>query len=177
MIFLSAGHSTVDSGAVTSVKDAAGQTVVRKEADIAEEFRNLVSFCLTDLKVEHTADGVGHQNMTLAETVKIVGKNRPALEFHCNAAEDHRASGAETLSAPKDMALGSKLCAAIANVLGIPNRGAKSEDSGQHHRLAFVRAGGIIVELFFISNVNDLAAYDAKKWPLARAVASVLSGV
>lgn len=164
MIFLSAGHSTVDSGAV-----AFG----RKEADIVEELRDIVAFYLKREHVPHMADGVGDENMTLADTVKIVGKNRPALEFHCNAGPP-AATGVETLSAPKDIVLCKMLCGAIATTLGIPNRGAKPENSGQHHRLAFVQAGGIIVELFFISNANDLAKYDAKKWLLAKAIAQVL---
>lgn len=166
MIYLSAGHSTIDSGAV-----AFG----RKEADIAEELRDIVAFYLKHGKVPYTADGVGEQNMTLAETVKHIGNNRPALEFHCNAGPP-TATGVETLSATKDMQLGGKICKAISDVLGIKNRGAKPENSGQHHRLAFVQAGGIIVELFFITNAKDLAAYDEKKWLLGKAIADVLMG-
>lgn len=178
MIFLSAGHSTVDSGAVG---------FGRKEADIVEEFRDILAFYLKREHVPHMADGVGEQNMTLAQTIKLIGKNRPAVEFHCNAAPPPKprlvngklvtpdpASGVETLSAEQDMALGRKICAAIAGELGIKNRGAKPENSGQHHRLAFVQAGGIIVELFFITNATDLAAYDAKKWLAAKAVSEVL---
>lgn len=173
MIFLSAGHSTTDPGATIQVRNVAGLTVTRTEADIVEDFRNLVSFYLTRAKVKHMADGVGDENMSLADTVKLVGNNRPALEFHCNAGTPN-ASGVETLSAPANLDLGRKLCAAIAGVLNTKNRGAKPENSGQHHRLAFVRAGGIIVELFFLTSVTDLAAYDAKRWLLAKAVAEVL---
>ena len=60
--------------------------------------------------------------------------------------------------------------------LGIRDRGAKPENAGQHHRLAFVRSGGIIVELFFLTNPSDMAAYDARKWMAAREVAAVLAG-
>ena len=165
MIFISAGHSAADPGAV-----AFG----RKEADIAVEFRNMVSFYLTQARVPHGMDGKGTENLPLRDAIRLVGKNRPAVEFHCNAGPA-RASGVETLSAPKDLALGQRLCAVIAGVFDIPNRGAKPEDSGQHHRLAFVQAGGIIVELFFITSPKDLGAYDAKKWLAARAVADVLA--
>jgi N-acetylmuramoyl-L-alanine amidase len=166
MIFLSAGHSTVDSGAA-----AFG----RKEADIAEEFRDLVAFHLFRRKVPCASDGFGDQNPTLADTVKMVGTNRPALEFHCNAGPA-QATGVETLSAAKDFVLCTKICDALSGALGIRSRGAKPENSGQHHRLAFVQAGGIIVELFFITSATDLAAYDAKKWAAAKAVAAVLAG-
>lgn len=166
MIFLSAGHSTVDPGAV-----AFG----RKEADIAAEFRNLVAFYLMRARVSHTVDGAGTDNVPLAQAVKLVGRNRPALEFHCNAAATPLAGGVETLSAARDVVLGQRLCDAIAGALNIRNRGAKPEDAGQHHRLAFVQAGGIIVELFFLTSPSDLKAYDERKWLAARAVAEVLT--
>lgn len=167
MIFLAAGHSKIDSGAV-----AFG----RKEADIVVEFRNIVSFYLMQAGIQHVVDGKGTDNIPLAQTVKLIGKNRPALEFHCNAAGTALATGVETLSGTKDLVLGEKICEAIASTLNIRNRGAKPENAGQHHRLAFVQAGGIIVELFFISSPKDLAAYDAKKWLAAKAVAHVLHG-
>lgn len=166
MIFLSAGHSETDSGAV-----AFG----RKEADIAVEFRNLVAFYLMQWSVPHIVDGKGTDNIPLAQTVREIGQNRPAVEFHCNASANPAATGVETLSGPKDMLLGQTICAAIAGALGIRNRGAKPENAGQHHRLAFVQSGGIIVELFFLTSAKDLAAYDAKKWLAAKAVAKVLA--
>ena len=36
------------------------------------------------------------------------------------------------------------------------------------------QAGGMVVEPFFLTNSGDLAAYDARKWLAARAVAGVL---
>lgn len=164
-MFLSAGHSTVDPGAVG---------FKRLEADIAEEFRNVLSFCLTDIGVEHRVDGRGMENKPLREAIAEARKHKTALEFHCNASDKPSATGVEILCADKDKALAAKLCAAISSSLGIVNRGVKPENSGQHHRLGFVQAGGMIVELFFISNKNDLAKYDAFKWKAARAVAQVL---
>lgn len=168
MIFLSAGHSNEDPGAI-----AFG----RKEADIAAEFRNLVSFYLMQWGVPHIVDGKGTDNVPLSKTVQQIGKHRPALEFHCNAAGTPNASGVETLSASKDVPLCELICNALASVFNIPNRGAKPENSGQHHRLAFVQAGGVIVELFFITSPKDLAAYDAKKWLAAKAIATLLAGL
>lgn len=164
-MFLSAGHSDVDPGAV-----AFG----RREADIAVEFRNIVSFYLHRAGVPHELDGSATENLPLREAVVKARRHAIGVEFHCNAAANPAASGVETLSAPKDIALGGRICDAIAAGLGIRNRGAKPENAGQHHRLAFVQAGGIIVELFFITNRDDLAAYDARKWLAARDVAGVL---
>lgn len=176
MIYLSAGHSNKDPGAVAE-QIIDGRKVLRKEAEIVAEFRNYVSFYLMRNRVDHQTDGTGTSNMDLSESVKLARNNRPAVEFHCNAASDPRASGVEALSAPKDLVLSASLCKAVSDVLGIKNRGAKPEDSGQHHRLAFVQAGGIILELFFISNPRDLALYDSMKWKVAKAVAEVIAGV
>lgn len=173
MLFLSAGHSNQDPGAVAEmVIDK--KKVIRKEADIVVELRNIVSFYLMREMVVHECDGAGTVNVPLAQTIRMMKNHAPALEFHCNAASSAQAGGCETLSQPKDLELGRKLCEAISATLGIKNRGAKPEDAGQHHRLAFVQAGGIIVELFFITNPADLAAYDAKKWLLGKAIAQVL---
>ena len=165
-IFVSAGHGGADPGAC-----AHG----RREADIATEFRNIVAFYLARAGVPHGLDGDGPVNLPLSEAVKRARAHQVAVEFHCNAAGTASATGVETLSGPKDMALGELICAAVASNLALRNRGAKPENAGQHHRLAFVQAGGIIVELFFITNANDLEAYDARKWLAGRAVAGVLA--
>ena len=164
-VFLSAGHSNTDPGAVGHG---------RREADIAVDFRNKVAFYLQRAGVPHELDGVGTANLPLREAVVKARKHPIGLEFHCNASTSTTATGVECLSAPDDFGLSADLCKAIAGALLIRNRGAKPENAGQHHRLAFVQAGGIIVELFFISSAGDLAAYDARSWLAAKAVADVL---
>ena len=164
-ILISAGHSDSDPGAV-----AFG----RREADIATEFRTILVKCLADLGIQAETDGKGRENLPLREAVKLAKGKDIAIEIHLNASANATASGVETLSGPEDMQLGAKLCAAVSQSLNIRNRGAKPENAGQHHRLAFVQAGGIILELFFLTDPNDLAAYDGRKWPLARAVAQVI---
>lgn len=165
-VFLSAGHGGTDPGAV-----AHG----RREADIAVEFRNIVAFYLQREGIPHELDGHGTENLPLRLAVERAKRHPIGVEFHCNAAAAASATGVETLSAPKDMQLGARICEAISGALGLRNRGAKPENAGQHHRLAFVQAGGVIVELFFITNPADLAAYDARKWLAARDVAAVLT--
>lgn len=179
-IFVSAGHSGSDPGAV-----AHG----RREADIAVEFRNMVRFYL-DRHNEELAggapqthkgavyvgtDGAGTENLPLRQAAADARKFDVAVEFHCNAATSPAATGCEVLAGPTDMALAARISAELSGALGIRDRGAKPENAGQHQRLAFVQAGGLIVELFFITNPSDLAAYDARKWLAARAVADVLT--
>ena len=164
-VFLSAGHSQSDPGAVANG---------RKEAEVAVEFRNMVSHYLTEWGFQVVTDGAGKENLPLKYAAAEAKRHEQALEFHLNAAANTSATGVETLSGPEDMALGANICDAIANALKIKNRGAKPENAGQHHRLAFVQSGGIIVELFFLTNPNDLAAYDARKWLAAKAVAEAI---
>lgn len=164
-ILLSAGHSNVDAGAV-----AQG----RREADIAVEFRNMVSFYLLRDGVPHDTDGKQTDNYPLREAAKLARLHDIAVEFHCNAGPAS-ATGAEALSAHDDVPLAARLSRAVAGALGIKDRGAKPEGAGQHDRLAFVQAGGIIVEMFFLTSRTDLKAYYDRKWLAAKAVADVLA--
>lgn len=172
-VYVSAGHSDADPGA-TTVQTVDGVKVLRKEEEIATEMRNMVAFYLAREGIPHALDGAGTVNLPLKNAAADARQYDIAVEFHCNAAASPQATGVETLQDQSDTRLGSLICEAIARTLRIRNRGAKPENAGHHSRLAFVRAGGIIVELFFISNPNDLAAWDARKWLAASAVADVL---
>jgi N-acetylmuramoyl-L-alanine amidase len=167
MIIITAGHGAGDPGATHGVLT---------EAHIVTDFRNMVAFYLRrDGNHNVITDGEGSENFALSAATALIRPGSIAVEFHCNAATSPQATGVETLSGPQNKPLGGLLCAAVAGVLGIANRGAKDEGAGQHSRLAFVRAGGIILELFFLTNDADLAAYLDRKWLAARAVAAVLA--
>lgn len=169
-VVITAGHSNTDPGAVN------GNVT---EASIATDMRNIVAYCLKDLGIEAITDGTGSENETLRSAIKLIPKGKIAIEFHCNAFKDAKAGGVEALAQPKDKVICRNLCAAVSEILGIPTRGNdggfKAENSGQHSRLGYVRGGGIILELFFISNPTELAAYQAKKWALAREIADVIA--
>lgn len=163
-LFISAGHSGSDPGAAAN-----GVT----EADIVLEFRDMLAEELRG-KLSFNMDGSRGRNLPLRDAVKLAAAHDVAVEFHCNAASP-RATGVETLSSERGFAIGYALCEAVSRVLDIPNRGAKPENSGQHSRLAFVSdGGGVILELFFLTSVSDLAAYQERKRALAAEVASVL---
>lgn len=164
-IVITAGHSNKDPGATNGVVT---------EAHIVTDFRNMVAHYLREASVNFATDGTGNDNWPLAEAMKLARFSSVAVEFHCNSFSNPSATGVETLSSEANKAVGAELCAAVANELGIANRGAKGEGSGQHSRLGFVQAGGLILELFFISNPDDLRRYLDKKWFVARAVARVL---
>lgn len=166
-LFISAGHSHSDPGA-----RANGVS----EADIVLEFRDLLAAALRERGVRFNKDGTSGQNLPLAQAWPMAAQHDIAIEFHCNAAANPVATGTETLSSVANMELGLLITDVVSRTLGISNRGAKRESSGQHSRLAFVSGGGgIIVELFFLTRPDDLAAYQANKHRLAEALADLLA--
>nr|DAV10633.1 MAG TPA: Cell wall hydrolase autolysin [Caudoviricetes sp.] len=172
VITVTAGHSNKDPGAVNGLF---------READIAQEMRNMVASYLRQKDIAVKTDGEGKGNLPLPAAIKLISGSKAAVEFHCNAFSKPSAGGCEALSQPKDRALSQRLCKAVSDVMGIPTRGTddgwKNEGSGQHSRLGYVRNGGIILELFFISNPTELAVWQDKKWSVAKAVAEVLAEV
>jgi N-acetylmuramoyl-L-alanine amidase len=163
-VFVSAGHSDTDSGAAAN-----GIT----EADIVLELRDLVCAQLEG-RILFSRDGAENVNMSLSSATKMAAAADIAVEFHCNAATP-AATGVETLSKREDFPLASKFLKATVDALGLRNRGAKPENAGQHSRLAFVSdGGGIILELFFLTNVGDVEAYQQNKNALAAALDDVL---
>jgi len=171
MIFISAGHSNTDTGAVNPRLNL-------KEAELAVKLRNAILHYLNEADVPCMADGDGQNNAPLREAVKLVGKAVYAVEIHFNAAEARSAMGVEALADEVDKPLCQKLCQAIVGVTGSKLRGDKGfkpQNAGQHHRLAFVQAGGIVLEVEFISNDEAMKVYNDKYWLVAKAIAKVLT--
>ena len=165
-VMLSAGHSNTVPGIVAN-----GYV----EADIVQLFRDDVSVRLKHLGVRHVLDGELGENLSLRDAVPLAAAVDIAIEFHTNGGGPG-ATGVETLSRAHNKPLGAELCRVTADLLGIPNRGAKPENAGYHERLAFVSGGGgIIFELFFLSNANDLYQFKLQYNALVDAVAGVIA--
>ena len=169
-ITITAGHSNTDPGAVNGSD---------READIAQDMRNIVASILrTDFGLEGKTDGEGKGNLPLREAVKLIKGSRLAVEFHTNAALNKTAAGIEALSTPKNKTACQRLCQAVADISGWKLRGEdgyKPDNAGQHSRLAYAQAGGIILEPFFISNDADLAQWKQTKWSICRAIANAIA--
>lgn len=168
-IAITAGHSNDDSGAV-------GNGL--KESEVAADFRNMVARKLEERGFTVTTDGKGTTNLSLQHAGYLALRAGIAVEIHCNGSVNPNATGVEAISDFILLPTAQALSQAVAGVLGIPLRGNKGwipTISSQHSRLFFVKCGGIILELFFISNPKDVAAYTAKKWLVASAVADVLA--
>lgn len=169
IVTITAGHSNTDSGAVNGSD---------RESDIAQDMRNIVAYYLRAKGISIRTDGEGKGNAPLSQAVKLIAGSKIAVEFHCNASSSKSAKGVEALAQPKDKVISQKLCQAVSSVMGNPLRGDKGwkpENSGQHSRLAYVSGGGIILELFFISNDSELEIWKQKKWLVGKAVAEVLA--
>ena len=167
-VTVTAGHSNSDPGAVN------GKT---KEADLVVNFRNAVTHYLREAGLQVKTDGTGTKNDPLSAAVKLIQGSSVAVEFHMNAATSKQANGVETIALPKDKKLAQDLSKAVADALGSRLRGDNGwidQSRSARGRLAYVNAGGLIVELGFISNEDELARFNARYWLAAKAVAKVL---
>ena len=166
-ILISAGHSDTDAGAVSgNVKEA---TETRKLRDVCGKILREKGFTV----LEDGADGV---NLPLASAIKLMSKAGIGIEFHFNSGP-RSATGIEVLSLSKDKALAQKLAAAVSVATQTALRGDKgwkSETSGPHKRLGFVHAGGLIVEVCFITNPEDMRRYHDNFNAICAGVAKVL---
>lgn len=165
---ITAGHSNTDPGAVN------GKI---KEADLVVNFRNAVTHYLRESGLQVKTDGTGTKNDPLSAAVKLIQGSSVAVEFHMNAAASKQANGIETIALPKDKKLAQDLSKAVADALGSRLRGDNGwidQSRSARGRLAYVNAGGLIVELGFISNEDELARFNARYWLAAKAVAKVL---
>lgn len=168
LVAVTAGHSNTDPGAVN------GKV---KESDLVVNFRNAVTHYLREAGLQVKTDGTGTKNDPLSAAVKLIAGSSVAVEFHMNAAVSKQANGIETIALPKDKKLAQDLSKAVADALGSRLRGEDGWiDQSQSARgsLGYINAGGLIVELGFISNEAELAAYQARYWIAAKAVAKVL---
>lgn len=140
--------------------------------------RNMVGVYLKEANISYIQDGTGNTNLPLREAGKLAEQATIAVEFHCNAFSKESAQGVEALAQSKDKAISKKLCSAVSKHMNNTIRGNeggwKDQGSGQHSRLFFVQKGGIILELFFISNPAERARWEKVKWLVAREVAGVL---
>ena len=165
---ITAGHSNSDPGAVNGKF---------RESELVVNFRNAVVHYLREAGFTTRTDGVGRENDPLTSALKLIKGSTVAVEFHMNAAASKQANGIETIALPQDKKLAKDLSAAVATALGSRLRGDNGwidQSKSARGSLAYINAGGLIVELGFISNEAELAAFQARYWIAAKAVAKVL---
>jgi len=167
-VTVTAGHSNVDPGAVSGKF---------KEAELVTNFRNAVAYYLKSSGISIKTDGVGTINNPLASAIKLIKGSSVAVEFHLNASGSSQANGIETIALPKDKKLAQDLSKAVAAALGSRLRGNEGwidQSQSARGKLGFISNGGLIVELGFISNEDEISRFNARYWLAAKAVADVL---
>ena len=167
-VTVTAGHSNTDPGAVNGKF---------KEAELVSQFRNAVAYYLREAGIQYKTDGVGTTNQNLNAAIKLIKGSSVAVEFHMNAATSKQANGIETIALPKDKKLAQDLSKAVADVFGSRLRGDNGwidQSQSARGKLGFISNGGLIVELGFISNEEELFQFNARYWSAAKAVAKVL---
>ena len=177
MLFVSAGHSSKpgrDNGAMGVDGITEGQRT--------EEFRNLFVEECKKLGITVNVDG---DNTILQDTMNIfkkyTNKDSILIEFHFNAGPAS-ASGFEVLVPQKselstlEKEIANNFCLIASDVLGIKNRGVKTEDESARGRLGWMRLAGhnILPEICFISNQKDVDTYNANKVRLAQKFAKCI---
>ncbi|HEV2707056.1 MAG TPA: N-acetylmuramoyl-L-alanine amidase [Pyrinomonadaceae bacterium] len=169
-ILVSAGHGAGDPGAVSPNGKL-------KEADLALVMRDTVASMLRARGCRVVEDGEDGQNLPLTYALTIARQTPgPKVEFHFNAGPP-TATGVEALSLPQHKPFAQALAKTVSAATGLVARGAngwKDQSSGQHHRLAFCQAGGVILELAFISNDGDMNRFLANEERVAIGIADVL---
>ena len=167
-VTVTAGHSNVDPGAVNGKY---------KEAELVSQFRNAVAYYLREAGIQYKTDGVGILNQDLNAAIKLIKGSSVAVEFHMNAETSKQANGIETIALPKDKKLAQDLSKAVADVFGSRLRGDNGwidQSRSARGKLGFISNGGLIVELGFISNEEELFQFNARYWTAAKAVAMIL---
>ena len=177
-IQLIAGHGAGDPGAtavhggMTYQEAAETRTLVEKLALALENFDAAARVYPT---AQNAYRDVKFGDLALAGDF--------ALEVHFNAFSpdggDGRRKGTEVLLAPNAVpfaaAAAKKLSAAVAETLGVPDRGVKTQN------LAVLSAAGkkgipaVLLEVCFLDDADDWAAYQPRRDAVAAAVAQTLA--
>lgn len=171
-IFLSAGHSNADPGAIGNGY---------KEADLTKELRGLVACeIVKDTTIVLSLDQDMWTSGETARKVALLSKEGDVLcDIHFNAATP-QATGTEVIIPDENTIMENKiaaeLSAGIASILGIRNRGVKTESQTARGKLVFMRPKGrnLLIEVCFISNPTDVQSYQEKKADVAKFIATTL---
>lgn len=177
VLTLTAGHANTikpDSGAVGKTKD--GKVI--KEADMAMLLRNtILHYLQQDKDIITRCDGYNQVNLPLSEALKLIDGSDAAVEMHFNSSTNKTANGVECIALPKDKVLAQKLSAAVSKVTGSRLRGVggfiTQEDSARG-KLGYINAGGLILEVSFLSNDQELKVFEDNYWLIAKSISEVL---
>jgi N-acetylmuramoyl-L-alanine amidase len=170
---ISAGHTNVQG------QDRGVASGMFIEGVEAVKLRDRVATILRTRGLSVLEDGADGINEPLKRAIALARVANVAVEIHFNGGVP-KATGIEVLAKPKHKDLAQKLAGAVHAATGLVLRGDKGykpDNSGPHHRLGFIEAGGLILEVCFLTNSSDMAAYVAHFEDIAQGVADVLAAI
>lgn len=156
VVYPSAGHHNSDPGAVQNGY---------KEADLTKELRNLMVAEFKKRNHKIIIDKDWETNSEYQRRIKP-GYGSVIMDLHFNSVGNPKASGVEVIvnnnASQHSKDLAKEICYSLSKIIGIPNRGVKTERDTARGRIGILnlKAGiSVLVEVCFISNLNDLEAY------------------
>lgn len=168
-IVITAGHSEVDPGAVND-------RLKLTEAKLAVQLRDSIATILKAKGYDVVTDGAKGENQPLPKAIALIKGAAIAIEIHFNAGP-LLANGVEAISLPPLRGAAQALSIAVSTATKAKLRGEGGwidQSRSQHSRLGFVQAGGIILEVEFISNDNCMIVYGARSQATADALAATI---
>lgn len=166
---VAAGHSNTEPG------NLGGGL---READLMDDLGHIIATKLRGAGHDVREDGPKGENWPLSKAIHLIAGSTLAIELHTNASANPAAAGIEVVAPRLFRSEAQRIARGIAGVLGLPLRRdggyydaeTHRRDRGWNSQALFVRSGGIIIETFFQTNPDELAAYQAKKWLVATAI-------
>ena len=159
MIYLIAGHHDKDPGAVSNGL---------KEADLTKKVRDLVYDRIKQLSPK-TFVSKDDDKDTLSQVIRKIKPNIQSddilIDFHYNSAGSS-ATGVECVvddfAGDRSIEIAEKICNIIHSITGLKNRGVKREKDTPRKQLGILgmRGSAVIVEMGFISNIDDVNKID-----------------
>ena len=178
MIYILAGHTpkgiNQDPGAVS-----VHNKITYREADLTMELRDLIADEIRSMGGSVWEDDDTHRLNSVLIEVKSTEKD-VVCDIHFNSAANNKATGVEVFIPDRftgqEFAFGKKLCDRFSLIMGIPNRGVRTESQSNRGRIGTLREFGInlLIEVGFLSNATDLARYQEHKKKIVREAALIL---
>lgn len=174
-IAISAGHTNV----VGQDRGAAANGYI--EGNLTVELRDLIK---KELGVFGVAASIDPNESATGDTVRLFRRYFVAddivVDIHFNAATP-QATGTEVIignnASPFEKKLAADVANTIATTLSIRNRGVKTEAQTPRKKLLWftIPSETILIEVCFLSSVDDMIKYQRKKKALAANLAHLFS--
>lgn len=173
-IFYSSGHYLKGPNG----EDPGAIALGNKESELTQDFETYV---LASFKKFPNTVFTDTPTETLSQYLGRIkpGTSSVICETHFNAFNG-KATGVEVL-VPNDptkdeRSLAGEISLNFSKIMGIPNRGVRTESESKRGRLALMRPNGmnVLIEICFMDNPDDIKKYQATKKQLAEVLASLL---